>query len=119
VAPIREALSSGHGIGKSARVGWMVDWIMSTRPFCQGTVTANTITQLNTKTWAAIQSWTKLCRTAHWFEINADRMWRIGHKEDWFCAPQSSKEQNSEAFAGQHAKKLHQLLHLRRSERHL
>ena len=34
VAPIREALSSGHGIGKSARVGWLVDWIMSTRPFC-------------------------------------------------------------------------------------
>jgi hypothetical protein len=30
-------------------------------------------------------------------------MFRIGHKESWFVAPQSSKEQNSEAFAGQHA----------------
>lgn len=103
VKAIRFATSSGHGIGKSVVVAWLVDWLMSTRPHCQGTVTANTITQLSTKTWAAITRWTKLCKTGHWFEINADRMFRIGHKESWFCAPQSSKEQNSESFAGQHA----------------
>src|SRR4051812_19687945 len=103
VKAIRFATSSGHGIGKSVVVAWIVDWIMSTRPNCQGTITANTITQLSTKTWAALTRWTKLCKTGHWFEINADRMFRIGHKESWFVAPQSSKEQNSEAFAGQHA----------------
>lgn len=103
VKAVRFATSSGHGIGKSVMVAWLVDWLMSTRPHCQGTVTANTITQLSTKTWAAITRWTKLCKTGHWFEINSDRMYRIGHKESWFCAPQSSKEQNSEAFAGQHA----------------
>jgi hypothetical protein len=94
---------SGHGIGKSVKVAWIIDWIMSTRPHCQGTVTANTITQLQTKTWAAVQRWTKLCKTGHWFEINSDRMYRKGYRESWFCAPQSSKEENSEAFAGQHA----------------
>ena len=103
VNAVRFATSSGHGIGKSVMVAWLVDWLMSTRPHCQGTITANTITQLSTKTWAAITRWTKLCKTGHWFEINADRMFRIGHKESWFVAPQSSKEQNSEAFAGQHA----------------
>ena len=103
VPPIREAVSSGHGIGKSVLVAFVVDWIMSTRPHCQGTITANTITQLQTKTWAAIQRWTKLCKTGHWFEINSDRMYRKGYKDSWFCAPQSSKEENSEAFAGQHA----------------
>lgn len=103
VAPIRMAVSSGHGIGKSVEVAFIVDWIISTRPHCQGTVTANTITQLQTKTWAAIQRWTKLCKTGHWFEINSDRMYRKGYKDSWFCAPQSSKEENSEAFAGQHA----------------
>lgn len=40
VQPIRRAISSGHGIGKSVVVAWLVDWIMSTRPHCQGTVTA-------------------------------------------------------------------------------
>lgn len=103
VAPIRSTVSSGHGIGKSVEVAWIVDWIMSTRPHCQGTVTANTFTQLQTKTWAAIQRWTKMCLTGHWFVINADRMYHPDHKESWFCALQSSREENSEAFAGQHA----------------
>ena len=103
VAPIREAVSSGHGIGKSVLVAFVVDWLMSTRPHCQGTITANTITQLQTKTWSAIQRWTKLCKTGHWFELNSDRMYRKGYKDSWFCSPQSSKEDNSEAFAGQHA----------------
>jgi hypothetical protein len=104
VPPIRLAVSSGHGIGKSVLVAMLVDWIMSTRPHCQGTITANTITQLKTKTWAAIKRWTALCKTGHWFEINSDLMYRKGHQASWFVAPQSSKEENSEAFAGQHAK---------------
>ena len=103
VEPIRVVISSGHGIGKSTLQAWLVDWIMSTRPGCRGTVTANTNTQLDTKTWAAIQKWTKLCLTAHWFECNTARLYRVGSRESWFCAPQSSKEENSEAFAGQHA----------------
>jgi len=103
VPPIRSAVSSGHGIGKSVEVAWIVDWIMSTRPHCRGTVTANTYTQLQTKTWAAIQHWTKLCITGHWFTINSDQIYHTDHKASWFCALQSSKDQNSEAFAGQHA----------------
>jgi hypothetical protein len=31
------------------------------------TVTAGTAKQLDERTWAAIQYWTKLCITAHWF----------------------------------------------------
>ncbi len=103
VAPIRFATSSGHGIGKSVMVAWLVDWIMSTRPHCQGTVTANTFTQLETKTWAAIQRWTKLCITGHWFTVVSNRMYHANYRESWFCAPQSCREENSEAFAGQHA----------------
>lgn len=103
VQPIRLLVSSGHGIGKSTLQAWLVDWIMSTRPRCRGTVTANTATQLDTKTWAAIQHWTRLCLTASWFEVNTQRFYRKGARDNWFCAPQSCKEENSEAFAGQHA----------------
>jgi hypothetical protein len=103
VAPIRRAYSSGHGIGKSTFAAWVVDWIMSTRPHAQGTVTANTFTQLETKTWAAVKRWTNMCITAHWFVVGDNRLYHRDHKDSWFCAPQSSKEENSEAFAGQHA----------------
>lgn len=103
VLPIRRSVSSGHGIGKSAIVAMLVDWLMSTRPHCKGVVTANTSTQLETKTWAAIRSWTKLCKTGHWFETNTAKMYHKAFPESWFCTPQTCKEENSEAFAGQHA----------------
>lgn len=103
VDPLRVAVSSGHGIGKSTIQAWLCDWVMSTRANCRGTVTANTATQLDTKTWAAIQHWTSLCITAHWFEVNTQRFYRKGQRPSWFCAPQSCREENSEAFAGQHA----------------
>lgn len=103
VAPIRRVVSSGHGIGKSVLSAWLVDWIMSTRPNCRGTITANTFSQLETKTWATIQTWTKLCITAPWFTIGAQRMYHNENPQSWFCAPQSCREENSEAFAGQHA----------------
>lgn len=103
VDPIRMAASKGHGVGGSALAAWLVDWIMSTRPHAQGTVTANTTTQLQTKTWAAIQRWTAAGKTGHWFTLNNERMYRVGYRSSWFCSPQTCDEKNSEAFAGQHA----------------
>lgn len=103
VTPIRTAVSSGHGIGKSTLQAWLTVWIMSTRPNCKGTITANTAAQLDSKTWAAIQHWAKLAVTAPWFEVNTQRYYHKDARESWFCSPQSCREENSEAFAGQHA----------------
>jgi hypothetical protein len=103
VDAIRMATASGHGIGKSTLVAWIVVWIMSTRPHCQGTVTANTFTQLQTKTWAAIEKWTALSITGSWFTTTGSLLYHREHKETWFCSSQSCREENSEAFAGQHA----------------
>lgn len=107
VEPIQDATSSGHGIGKSALTAMLVDFIISTRPFCKGVVTANTSTQLETKTWAEIVKWTKLCITGHWFHVNTGRgAMRITHKqhpEAWRVDAQTCRKENSEAFAGLHA----------------
>jgi len=103
VSPIRMATASGHGIGNSTLVAWIVNWIMSTRPHCEGTITANTYTQLETKTWAAILKWTRLCVTSPWFLTTGTRMYHRDHPQTWFCSAQSCREENSEAFAGQHA----------------
>lgn len=103
VLPIRFATASGHGIGKSVLVAFIVHWIMSTRPHSQGTITANTFQQLSTRTWATLQTWTKRCITGPWFEVGGERIFHKQFKESWFCSAQSCKEDNSEAFAGQHA----------------
>lgn len=107
VKPIRIAVSSGHGIGKSFLTACIIDWIMSTRPYAKGTVTATTNGQLATRTWAQIKSWTSKCITADWFQLKAGRgSMSFESKEapsDWFASAQSCRKENSEAFAGQHA----------------
>lgn len=103
----RCATSSGHGIGKSALTAWIILYIMSTRPFCKGIVTANTSEQLRTKTWSELGKWKKRCITGHWFEYNNGKgnmnIYHAEYSESWRCDAQTCREENSEAFAGLHA----------------
>ena len=107
VSPIRFATASGHGIGKSTLSAWIIKFIMDTRPFCRGTVTANTGAQLKSKTWAEVGKWHKLSLTQHWFNYSDSRgamsMKRVGYENEWVCNAITWKENSSEAFAGQHA----------------
>jgi len=103
VMPIRISTASGHGIGKSTIVAWLFWWILATRPHSQVTVTANTFTQLQSKTWASIQRWGALSIASHWFQIGSQRAYHKDHQASWFGSAQTCREENSEAFAGQHA----------------
>jgi len=104
---IRMATASGHGIGKSALTAWLILWIMSTRPYAKGIVTANTSEQLRTKTWGELGKWKKRCATGHWFTYNDGKgnmnLYHPDHSESWRCDAQTCREENSEAFAGLHA----------------
>lgn len=104
VAPIRMAASSGHGTGKSTLGAMIACWILSTRPHSIGTVTANTFVQLETKTWAKILQWAKMCITSHWFHIRASGIYHREFPEDWKVTAQTCKEENAQSFAGQHAR---------------
>src|SRR6266571_5109809 len=44
------AVASGHGVGKSSLVAWLILWSISTMTDTRGVITANTETQLKTKT---------------------------------------------------------------------
>jgi hypothetical protein len=103
VAPIRLDVVSGHGVGKSVLCTWLTHLIMSTRPRSRGTITANTYSQLSTKTWAAVSSWARILINRHWFNVTGDSMYFRGQKDSWAVSAQSCKEENSEAFACQHA----------------
>jgi hypothetical protein len=48
--PILMARASGHGIGKSTVAAWVILWGLSTMPNTRVVVTANTDSQLRTKT---------------------------------------------------------------------
>ena len=69
--PLRIAVTSGHGIGKSALVSWIILWALSTMTDTRGVVTANTETQLLTKTWAELQKWHNLSFIKDFFQWQA------------------------------------------------
>ena len=103
VDPVQVAVSSGHGIGKSALSAWLILWIMSTRPNSKGVVTANTGDQLKTKTMSEVSKWRSRCITGHWFEMNAMSLVHRAYPDSWRVDAQTCREENSEAFAGLHA----------------
>ena len=100
---LREAIASGHGIGKTAEVAFIILWAMSTRPHLAGVVTANTLPQLTTKTWRELAVWHKRAINSHWFKWSATKFYHVEHSETWFVAAVPNTEHNSEAFAGLHA----------------
>ena len=107
VPPLRVTCASGHGIGKSTLTAWLVKWVMDTRPFAKGVVTANTAEQLRTKTWAELAKWHNMSITKHWYHLNSGggsmNLYHKMHRETWRVDAQTSREENSEAFAGLHA----------------
>jgi len=103
---VRVAVASGHGIGKSALVAWIVLWALSTLSDTRGIVTANTEGQLRTKTWPELAKWLALCANRHWFTYTATSLHsaRPGRDKTWRVDAITWSENNTEAIAGLHNK---------------
>lgn len=101
---IREARASGHGIGKSALVSWIIKWALDTAVDTRGVITANTELQLRTKTWPEVAKWNRLSITSHWFRLTATALISTDpdHEKNWRMDAVPWSEQNTEAFAGLH-----------------
>ncbi len=104
--PIMVARASGHGIGKSAFIGMLVNWALSTCEDCKVVITANTDTQLRTKTAPEVGKWQRLALTAPWFDVNATSVASRDekHAKNWRADFVPWSEHNTEAFAGLHNK---------------
>ena len=101
---IQEAICSGKGVGKSCLIAWVVLWAMSTFEDTRGIVTANTDTQLKTKTWPELSKWYRLCITKDWFKLTATALCSIdpSHERTWRVDAIPWSKDNPEAFAGLH-----------------
>lgn len=101
---VRLAVASGHGVGKSALVAWVLLWAMATRIDTRGVVTANTETQLRTKTWAELAKWLRKWDRRDWFEFTSTSLASrvAGHDKTWRLDLVPWSGTNAEAFAGLH-----------------
>lgn len=101
---IQVAVASGHGIGKSALVAWLILWAISTMEDTKGVVTANTENQLKTKTWSELAKWHRLFLGKPLFKYTATAIFSIDpeHEKTWRIDMVPWSERNTEAFAGLH-----------------
>ncbi|WP_328186919.1 terminase [Marinobacter sp. OP 3.4] len=100
---LRDATTSGHGIGKSTETAWVILWFCSTRPHCAGRITAGTQAQLNSTTWRELSVWHQRSINKHWFKWTATRFFAVESPETWGVTAIAWSEHNSDAFAGLHA----------------
>ena len=102
--PYRSSTASGHGIGKSTLIAWLIHWGITTMVDAVGVVTANTESQLRTKTWPEMRKWYAMLAVKQFFrpdntvfrsnDPNFEDTWRFD------AIPWSAN--NTEAFAGLH-----------------
>lgn len=114
-SPIYLAISSGRGIGKSALLGMLNMWLASCWVGATGIVTANTETQLRSRTMAELGKWHTMAINRHWFDKSS--MSLRPHKwfgelienqlkmdtQYYYVEAQSWSAENPDAFAGAHS----------------
>lgn len=100
------AVASGHGVGKSTFIAWIILWFISTRPDCQIVVTANTESQLSGTTWRELAKWHELAINSHWFTWTATRLFAKSRPKTWAARAVPWSKHNAQAFAGVHEKEV-------------
>jgi hypothetical protein len=101
---VRIAVASGHGVGKTALVSWLVLWAISTCKDCRGILTASNEAQLATRNRAELRKWYRLFRGHAFFELTATALISAdeGHEQTWRIDLLPWNEHRPESFAGLH-----------------
>lgn len=101
---IRFAVRSGHGVGKSAMVSWIIWWAMATASDTRGRVTANTEKQLLRTLWPEVAKWHRLLICKDLFKVTATAVIPVDpeRERNWRIDAIPWSEDNPEAFAGLH-----------------
>lgn len=110
----KSATTSGRGIGKSSLVAWIVLWFESCILGGTAIISANTDSQLTSKTFGEIGKWKTLCLSGYWFDMNQKKI----IPQPWFAQELKKHKQiddkyyyaegvlwnedNPDAFAGAH-----------------
>lgn len=97
----KQAIKSGHGVGKTTLEAWVVIWYVTLHAPCKVPCTAPTAHQLKDILWAEIRKWLnampEYMRSA--YELTSDR---LSLSEDVFAVARTARKENPDAFQGFH-----------------
>lgn len=98
------AIRSGHGVGKTALLAWIVIYCVALYPFCKVPCTAPTQHQLNDVLWPEINRWITHSKIDGLLNWTATKVSPVGYDASTFAVARSSKV--PENMAGFHAPKI-------------
>lgn len=99
------SIASGHGIGKSAMVSWVILWFLFCHYDAQVPCTAPTADQMYDVLWKELSLWINRMPD----NVKAKYDWATDHirmtesPNTWFARAKTSSKENSEALAGVHS----------------
>jgi hypothetical protein len=101
----RVAIRSGHGVGKTAFMSWVVLWWLCTRYPAKILVTANSESQLRDVTWAEIHMWSRQLpdMLREMYEWGLERITLKGEPETVFASRRTASIDRPEALQGFHS----------------
>lgn len=110
----KAAVKSGRGPGKSALFAWLSHWHVSTHIGATTILTANTESQLRSKTFPEFSRWFTMAINSHWWHVDSMKI----YPRDWIAQlvaeqlqidphywniqGQNWSDENPDAFAGVH-----------------
>lgn len=98
------SVASGHGIGKSACLSWIILWFLFCFPECQVAATAPSKQQIFDILWKEIHIWLgrmpEVYRKCYDWQSSYVRM--TTDPESWFARAATARKENPEALAGVH-----------------
>lgn len=101
----RIAIRSGHGVGKSAFLAWVILWWLCTRYPAKVACTANTSTQLSDVLWGELDKWFRVLPVGvkRYLEFKSDRLELIEDPKQCFAVARTARKEQPEAFQGYHS----------------
>lgn len=108
-APMRISIRSGHGIGKTSCISWIVYWALFCFENSQVPCTAPTADQLFDVLWKELSKWKSEMRAVDvqgMFDIKRDKVEVKGHDKSWFARGRTAHKEKPEALAGVHSESL-------------
>lgn len=104
----RLAIRSGHGVGKSAFLSWLVLWWLLTRAPAKVACTAPSAHQLEDVLWGEIAKWHRRLQRPFrdWLSIKSDRVELVGAEQMCFAAARTARKEQPEAFQGFHSENM-------------
>lgn len=105
--PVLAMVAAANGVGKTALIGMLFWWLMSTHEDTRGRVTAGTKAQLSQATHAEISKWHSLLICKHWFDVTAEKVCAVedGKAESWAAHFVAWSKHRPDAFQGLHNKR--------------